>query len=145
MNIEITQAPRVEDAKALEQAMRNFEVSVFPGLPDESEDIRFYGFAKQESGQIIGGIKACIFWNGIEIELLWVDSEYRRRGIASRLITEAEKMAIQHGAVVSYLKTVMAREFYERMGYSVYGVLEDRPIGSVLYHMKKKLASASNP
>jgi hypothetical protein len=52
---------------------------------------------------------------------------------------EAEKYAKGNGAVVSFLKTVDAKEFYEKNGYQVYGLLEDRPIGTVLYHMKKRL------
>ena len=33
-----------------------------------------------------------------------------------------------------------SKEFYEKLGYSIYGVLEDRPIGTLLYHMKKRLS-----
>jgi ribosomal protein S18 acetylase RimI-like enzyme len=139
MKIEITPDPNAEDFRALKKGMRDFELSVFPHLPDESEDIPFYAFAKDENDQVIGGIKATIFWNGLEIETLWVAPEYRRQGIASCLMSEAEKLAVQQGAVISYLKTVLAKEFYEKLGYSVYGVLEDRPIGSLLYHMKKRL------
>ena len=49
------------------------------------------------------------------------------------------KYARENGAVVSFLRTVDAKEFYEKFGYQVYGQLEDRPIGTVLYHMKKRL------
>lgn len=139
MNIEITQDPRSEDLTVLEKGMRDFELSVFPDLPDESEDIKFYAFAKNDTSQVVGGIKATIFWNGLEIDTLWVAPEYRRKGIASQLMSEAEKLAVDHGAGVAYLKTVKAKAFYERLGYSVYGVLEDRPLGSLLYHMKKRL------
>jgi histone acetyltransferase (RNA polymerase elongator complex component) len=55
------------------------------------------------------------------------------------LLTEIENIARSKGAVVGFLKTVAAREFYQRNGYEVYGVLEDRPIGSKLFHMKKRL------
>ena len=120
--------------------MREFELSVLPDLPDEAEDIPFYAFARDDEGRVIGGIKSNIYWNGIEIDILWVDAEQRGRGIARRLLGEAERAAVENGAVVAYLKTVMAREFYEKLGYSVYGVLEDRPIGTLLYHMKKRLS-----
>lgn len=139
MDIEITQTPNVDDLTVVEQGMRDFERSVFPDLPDESEDINFFAFAKTDNGQVIGGVKATIFWNGLEIDTLWVAPEHRRKNIASRLMNEAETFAVTHGAVVGYLKTVKARAFYEQLGYSVYGVLEDRPVGSLLYHMKKRL------
>jgi hypothetical protein len=33
----------------------------------------------------------------------------------------------------------MAKDFYESLGYTVFGVLEDRPVGTRLLHMKKRL------
>jgi GNAT superfamily N-acetyltransferase len=91
---------------------------------------------------VIGGVRGNIYWDGIEVELLWVDDAPRRRGIGQALMQRAEAFARERGAVVAYLRTVDARPFYERIGYTVYGVLEDRPIGTVLYHMKKRLDEA---
>ena len=80
-----------------------------------------------------------MYWNGLEIDILWVDAEYRGLGIGAHLLVEAEKFARDNGAVIAFFKTVEARGFYEKQGYQVYGILEDRPIGSMLYHMKKRL------
>jgi ribosomal protein S18 acetylase RimI-like enzyme len=141
MKIETTENPNAADLDTLKRHMREYEISVFPNLPDETKDVQFCAFAKNESNEIVGGIKAMIFWDGLEIDVLWVAPEYRRRGIASALVQEAERRAVEKRAVVAYLKTVMAKEFYEDLGYSVYGVLEDRPKGTLLYHMKKRLSS----
>jgi GNAT superfamily N-acetyltransferase len=141
MKIETTQNPSSEVLAVLRKGMREYELSVLPDLPDEAEDIQFCAFAKCEKGEVIAGIKTNIFWNGLEIDILWVDPAYRRKGIAARLMREAERAAVENGAVIGYLKTVMAKEFYESLGYSVYGVLEDRPKGTLLYHMKKRLPS----
>ncbi len=46
---------------------------------------------------------------------------------------------MEQGAVISFLKTVEATGFYEKYDYQVFGILEDRPIGTLLYHMKKQL------
>ena len=58
--------------------------------------------------------------------------------MGKNLLIAAEKYAIVNGAVISFLKTVDAIAFYENSGYQVYGLLEDRPVGTVLYHMKKR-------
>lgn len=55
------------------------------------------------------------------------------------LLEKAEAIGASNGAVVAFLKTVDAKQFYERHGYEVYGVLENRPIGTHLYHLKKRL------
>ena len=68
-----------------------------------------------------------------------MNENYRGTGIAKTLLKAAEDYARSNGAVIAFLKTVDAKEFYEKQGYKVYGQLEDRPIGSVLFHMKKRL------
>lgn len=139
MNIEITTAPDAKDLKTVTDGMRAYEVSRLPDLPEESEDILVAAFARADDGKICGGIKANVYWNGVEIDVLWVSKDHRGKDIGSSLIQKVEDFARDNGAVVAYLKTVDARGFYESCGYEVYGTLEDRPIGTVLYHMKKRL------
>jgi GNAT superfamily N-acetyltransferase len=139
MKFETTTTPNADDLAIVLQGMRDYELSIMPDLPPESEDIPLAVFACAEDDKIVGGIKANVYWNGLEIEVLWVNDGFRRKGIATKLMEEAEDFARQMGAVVAFLKTGKARAFYESLGYQVYGILEDRPIGSVLYHMKKRL------
>jgi GNAT superfamily N-acetyltransferase len=112
---------------------------VLPDLPDESEDVAIHAFARGDDGTLLGGVRANCFWDGLEIDVLWVDDAARRQGVGAALLAAVEHEGRRRGAVVAYLKTVMAKEFYERRGYEVYGVLEDRPIGTLLFHLKKRL------
>ena len=139
MFIEIVTDPGADDMAIVERGMRDFDLSVLPDLPDESEDVHVGAFARSAENTIIGGVKASVFWNGLEIDILWVDPEHRGQGVGRKLLAGVEEFARSHGAVVAYLKTLEAREFYEQQGYEVYGELEDRPIGTVFYHMKKRL------
>ena len=75
----------------------------------------------------------------MEIDTLWVLEGQRLKGIGKKLVKKAEKLAKENGAVISFLKTVEAKDFYEKQGYEVFGILEDRPIGTLLYHMKKRI------
>lgn len=137
--LSVTTDPSPEDLATLRAGMRRYERERLPGLPDESHDIPVTVFARDADHMVIGGVHGNVYWNGIEVDLLWVDDGHRRCGIGQELMHRAEAFARHRGAVVSYLRTVDARPFYERIGYRVYGVLEDRPIGTVLYHMKKRL------
>ncbi len=111
----------------------------FPTLKPESADIPYTYFEHDDNGNLIAGISANLYWDGIEILTLWIDPSLRGQSMGSKLLTQAETFAAEQGAVVSHLKTVDAVGFYEKNGYEVYGVLEDRPIGSLLHHMKKRL------
>ncbi|SDJ35420.1 GNAT family N-acetyltransferase [Aliiruegeria lutimaris] len=139
VEIEVTFCPVRSDLDRLKAGFREYELLAIPGLPPESEDRRFAAFARSDAGVIIGGIEANIYWDGVEIELLWVAAEHRGEGLGRQLLSQVEQAAIERGAGIAFLKTVGAGGFYESMGYEVYGVLEDRPKGTRLYHMKKRL------
>jgi hypothetical protein len=53
----------------------------------------------------------------------------------------AEAVAAARGCVGVWLDTFsfQARPFYERLGYSVFGTLEDNPRGGARFFMQKRL------
>ncbi|MEM7251217.1 MAG: GNAT family N-acetyltransferase [Pseudomonadota bacterium] len=135
----VTAKPNPADCESLDRAMDGYVASEFPGLKPATEDIQLGAFVRSESGELIGGIRGAVYWDGLEVAVLWVREGDRCNGLGATLLRALETEAKRGGAVISFLKTVNARRFYERAGYRVYGVLEDRPIGSLLFHMKKRL------
>lgn len=138
MKIDKIYAPSAEDLTDLRTRFWAYASSRIPDLRPESADQAFL-FSALDGARFIGGIYGSVYWNGLEIDILWVDADYRGSGIGARLLAEAEKIARDKGAVIAFFKTVEAKDFYEKQGYHVYGILEDRPIGTMLYHMKKRL------
>ena len=138
LKLTLLENPDSNEEEQLEAQFWRFVESGMPDLPPESEDKRFL-ISAYIGDQYVGGLKANAYWDGLEIEVLWVDDDYRNQGIGRQLVMEAEKYAGTQGSVIAFLKTVEAVPFYESLGYSVYGTLEDRPVGTVLYHMKKRL------
>ena len=120
-----------------------YSKSKLPDLPPESEDKLFMVTALSDTRELVGGILANCYWNGLEIDTLWVRKEERGEGVGAELLLRAENFGRQHGAVIAFLKTLEAMDFYSKSGYEVYGTLEDRPIGTLLYHMKKRLDKSS--
>ncbi len=59
-------------------------------------------------------------------------------------LTAIESEAIRHGCRNSYLDTFdyQAKPFYQRMGYEVFGTLEDYPIGHSRFYLRKRLLDA---
>lgn len=127
------------DVAEIKSKFNEYLNSQFPELPDESQDLILSISVKNNSNRLIAGLIGKIYWNGLEIDTLWVDDNYQRKGIGRQLMNEAENLAMKYGVVVAFLKTVGAKSFYQKLGYEVYGILEDRPIGSLLFHMKKKI------
>ncbi len=96
---------------------------------------------KDQSGVIVGGLAATMYWNWLEIEELYVPSAARGQGIGAKLLQQAESIAFEQNYIHVHLTTYkfQARKFYEKQGYSVVGTLEDYPPGSAYYWMRKDL------
>lgn len=131
-------SPSAQELSELSQRFREYIIAR-AAIPDETRDKKFLISARDSSERLVAGISANAYWDGLEIDTLWVDQNFRSEGLGADLLKRAEQYGRQQGAVISFLKTVDAKEFYEKSGYQVYGILEDHPIGSLLYHMKNRL------
>ncbi len=100
-------------------------------------------FLRREDGSIAGGLLGDIYWGWLHINILWIDESLRRQGYGERLIKLAEEEALKNGCLAVHLDTMsfQAKPFYEKLGYSVFGVLDDLPIGHQRIFLFKKLIS----
>ena len=95
-----------------------------------------------DNGKIIAGSVARMYcWNIAYIDTLWVDEPYHGKGLGAKLLAEVENTAKEKICYLIHLDTFdfRAKEFYEKQGYNVFGVLEDCPKGHCRYYLKKKL------
>ena len=65
----------------------------------------------------------------------------RRTGLGRKILIEAEREAIIRGCRGAWLDTYsfQARGFYERLGYTVFGMIDDYPPGQQRVFLYKKL------
>lgn len=95
-----------------------------------------------DNGKIIAGCVAKMYcWNVAYIDTLWVNETYRGKGFGARLLVEVENTAKEKGCYLIHLDTFdfQAKEFYEKHGYEVFGVLENCPAKHFRYYLKKNL------
>jgi GNAT superfamily N-acetyltransferase len=95
---------------------------------------------KDEIGQVIAGINAILYcWNILYVDILYVEDSHRRKGYGKRLLDRVESESKKLGGYMSHLDTFdwQAKEFYEHLGYEVFGILENCPRGHNRYYMKK--------
>ena len=97
----------------------------------------------EEDGKLIAGLDACITaYRILYVSTVFVDEEYRRRGIGTLLVREMEKRARQMGATMIRLDTFswQGKEFYEALGYQTVGSYENAAEGYAEYFFLKRLA-----
>jgi len=97
------------------------------------------------TGEIEGGLWGLTAWGWLHVELLFVPEALRGRGVGTELLRLAEEEATRRGCRGAWLDTFsfQARGFYERLGYEVFGAIEDHPPGHSHLFMKKALANPS--
>jgi GNAT superfamily N-acetyltransferase len=101
---------------------------------------RFALRLENPEGQLIGGLSGVISWGWLFVDALWVDEAARGQGAGRTLMARAEAHAAAEGCHAAWLDTFQARGFYEAIGYSVFGALEDYPAGQTRYFLRKRLS-----
>jgi GNAT superfamily N-acetyltransferase len=78
----------------------------------------------------------------LHIHLLYVTESMRGTGIGRDLMRQAEEEARRRQCTASWLDTFsfQARGFYERLGYILFGTIEDYPPGHSRFFLKKSLS-----
>jgi GNAT superfamily N-acetyltransferase len=102
---------------------------------------------RDATGRVVGGALAETNARWCFIKGLWVAEGLRRGGHGSRLLAAVEDGARARNCIGVYLDTYsfQARPFYERHGYTVFGVLPDMPPGGAKYYLFKRLDTAFTP
>jgi GNAT superfamily N-acetyltransferase len=83
----------------------------------------------RDRGRVVGGLLGYTTMGGLVLEQVWVEESVRGQGLGRRLVSEAERIAIENGCVgvqVSAL-SFQSPEFFTRMGYEVFGVSDGFP------------------
>lgn len=142
VKVELALSPAAADLKTISQGIKSFNANHMPDNVVHEPDTRFAVFARDNSGKVIGGIRANAFWNYCIIELLWLSDAARGKGIGRQLMNEAEAHARELGFEFARTETLdfQAKSFYEKLGYEVYGELQDYPKGHSAYCLVKKLS-----
>lgn len=99
---------------------------------------------RDSAGQVRGGLVGESGWEWLHVQFLWVADEYRGRGYGRLLLEAAEGEALARGCGSIHLDThdFQAPAFYQHLGFTTFGVLDDYPPGSQRYFMMKRLAGS---
>ena len=98
-------------------------------------------FRLLDAGAPVGGLAGWTTFDWFFVVGLFVPEALRGQGLGRALIGRAEDFAREQGMVGVWLDTFdfQARGFYEKLGFSVFGTLEDHPVGGRRFFLKKRL------
>ena len=91
-------------------------------------------------GERVGGLWGRCAYDWLFVELLVVPEEHRGENYGKALIAQAESIARANDCIGIWLDTYefQARGFYEKLGFEVFGTLDDHPIGQKRFFLRKR-------
>jgi len=136
LNIIIPENPSDTDREAVIAPLRAYNIA-------HAGDPRIRSVAlllTDEHGAHVGGLWGKCAYDWLFVELLAVPEEYRGGGYGKKLMHEAESIALANGCIGLWLDTYefQARGFYEKLGFKVFGELEDHPVGQKRFFLQKR-------
>jgi GNAT superfamily N-acetyltransferase len=121
----LSDEPSAEDVQFLENQIDEHNM-VRAGRRDFR---RLTLFERNEQGEILAGLDGFTWAGWLEIRFVWVREDLRGQGHGRRLVEAAEVEARARGCRQAWLDsyTFQAPAFYQRLGYEVFGSLQDYP------------------
>jgi GNAT superfamily N-acetyltransferase len=141
--ISLEDASRPDDIATVHRGLEAYNLGYAP--PDGYRPLNI--FLRTSGQKVVGGLLGCTYWGWLYISIFWLQEDRRRQGYGKQILAAAEQEAVRRGCQHVHLDTLsfQALPFYERQGYTRWGVLEDLPPGHRRFFLKKDLGSPVNP
>lgn len=98
---------------------------------------------RDDAGVVTGGLWGHTLFQWLVIEMLVIPEALRNQGIGSALVAQAETEARTRGCIGAYVDTFsfQAAPFYRKLGFTMFGMLENFPPGYNRLYFSKRFAS----
>jgi GNAT superfamily N-acetyltransferase len=93
-----------------------------------------------DQAAVAGGFWGYTLFQWLHVQMLLVPEALRGRGIGSALMASAEAEARRRGCLGALVDaySFQAAPFYQKIGYTVFGVLDDYPPGHDRLYFRKR-------
>ncbi len=122
LNIEVKENPKQNENKIIERNLYAFNDKIF-GDPYD-----FSVFLRDNDNKIQGGVVAQVRpkLELLYLDYIWIAPEFRNKGLGTKIVHMAEQIARDKGCKTAELETLdfQAELFYQKVGYSRFGVIE---------------------
>ncbi|WP_161842057.1 GNAT family N-acetyltransferase [Candidatus Enterococcus huntleyi] len=140
--MEIKKVDYTENSERISQLLTDQQIELFG---EGSENKEFFSIAAYQEEDYLGGLTAVLTGNRLHISLLAIKPTYRGQNYGTLLVEEAEKIATAKHCKHLTVNTqeYQGLTFYQKLGFSVYGQIEDCPFeGTTKYFLRKLIAQS---
>ncbi|MDO8124095.1 MAG: GNAT family N-acetyltransferase [Candidatus Hermodarchaeota archaeon] len=129
-----------ESMNVLHTGLREYVLEHIGELRKKNPRIQINLIIKNAEGQVIGGLNGGSILKALYIDQLWIDERYRGQGYGKELMMVAEGIARKEGCISSLamVYSFQAPEFFQKLGYEIFGVSDGYPKPIKEYYFVKK-------
>jgi len=140
-SFEVSSVLEAEVRTVLVQGLADHAVAA--NVPPYTDHIELVVTYRDDQGRVLGGFSGETFRDWLHVIRLWVDESVRGQGIGKALMAQAEAEAIKRGCHSCYLYSgsFQAPQFYPKLGYKEFVVMQDFPVGHQRIGFMKRLVS----
>ena len=133
----VTDTPAPADREAILDGLNAFNREETGGADAQPLAVLIQG----ERGVTTGGLLGRTWLGWLYVELLYVPDGLRGTGVGRDVMLRAEAEARARGCIGIWLNTFsfQARGFYEKLGFTLIGQIDDYPIGHQRFFLQKRL------
>ncbi len=141
-SITLTDQPNPDDVKFVEDGLAAYNLQFAPPYGMQHLAV----LLRDADGKLTGGLLGLTWWGWLRVDVLWIDEAARGQDWGTRLMEAAEAEAIRRDCHHSFIDTMsfQALPFYLKLGYTVFGQLDDLPVGHARYFLQKALKSVQD-
>ncbi len=129
--------PTSDEAEALDDKLLDEIQKVKPFT--QSDAFVPINICAKRNGEVISGVLAyAVMWDILYVDTVWTREDCRGEGIASKLLNEVEKRAVEMGCKTARLSTYdfQAPLFYEKLQYVKFGEINYGHVKESFYYKK---------
>jgi GNAT superfamily N-acetyltransferase len=99
---------------------------------------------RDDKGSVAGGFWGCTLFGWLHVQMLFVPESLRRLGVGAALMASAETEARKRGCRGACVDTFsfQAAPFYQKIGFTLFGKLDDCPPGHDRLYFHKRYDTA---
>lgn len=129
-----------ESMSVLHTGLREYVTEHIGELRKKNPGIQINLVVKNGNRHVIGGLNGSSILKAMYIDQLWIDERYRGQGYGKELMMVAERIAREDGCISSLamVYSFQAPEFFQKIGYEVFGVSDGYPKPIKEYYFIKK-------
>lgn len=136
--IEVKEQPLNEDLKRQIYAGFGRHAQATIGHDEKFDPVAFIA---NENGCFVGAIVVELFWGALHIKYIYVDDNYRSKGVGSKLMECALKYGQDNKCPFAFVETMsfQALDFYRKAGFELEFTRSGYKHGTSFHYLRKPL------